>query len=578
MSGTATAEVANASSDWQWTKRVHAYDAVGRLVGSTYKQWLNNGTEPQGSSLEHCYAGSRHIQNYDGSNYGAVWHWAGAEDELAAPLRSPNPDTASQSAYNHANGFTPQRRSFISPATEGDKRQLYGQGRPEAKDSAGSGANWYLGTKSDRQVILQPDVESRLFFEGTVTATDMSRATDAREGLRAGIFGASNSYAGSSGRVVSESIGRDLNPLGRGDGMAYLGGQLRSGWLAPTLPLSAAISGSGNSVNNPHAIPIGGGSNSDPIFKCCDNNCCVGNSLCLTGVNGVGPLPEPCGVKCTAEECKSDPERCFRRCCEIIACGCGAASCRIVDQFGIGDNCHLFCRCGCGKYGGCMPSSSYCVKGQFLGGMNTCTSASGSGSLGCTNCSRAGLFTGSRYDCRAIVNGINSFLSDFLSESKVLPLFIKCCLHLLNDDYIRQCLSNGIANLASNSGTLPFACIGRGIYDREYPYDKPKGTCKPGSCKECCYFDNGMLDKGGCCPEPLGKCPPMICCENISSGKKTYPWATFPLPLECRVLSSYLHELVHYGGCLGHQDVPGSFAGWPDFIKCVCDLYWGVQK
>ena len=170
-----------------------------------------------------------------------------------APLRSPNPDTASQNGYNVAAAGAagvPQRRTFLSPTTEGNKRELYAQGRPQAKDAAGSGANWYLGTKSERQVILQPDVESRLFFEGTVTATDMSRATDKREKDRVGIFGTGNSYAGSYGRVTSESIGRDLNPLGRGDGRAYLAGMLDFGQLYPELPLSTTPSGSGNSVNN----------------------------------------------------------------------------------------------------------------------------------------------------------------------------------------------------------------------------------------------------------------------------------------------------------------------------------------
>ena len=116
-----------ASSDWQWTKRVHAYDAVGRLVGSTYKQWLNNGTEPDGSSLEHCYAGSRHIQNYDGSSsYGARWHWAGAQHDHGAPLRAPSADTSAQQTYytpSAGGAGDPQRRSFVIGGTsEGDQR------------------------------------------------------------------------------------------------------------------------------------------------------------------------------------------------------------------------------------------------------------------------------------------------------------------------------------------------------------------------------------------------------------------------------------------------------------------------
>ena len=86
-------------------------------------------------------------------------------------------------------------------------------------------------------------VESRLFFDGTVAPTDMSRATDAREkgsenvtsanwlqpilwysycmggtlllfcSSRCGILGSGLSYAGSYSRVTSETIGRDLNPV-----------------------------------------------------------------------------------------------------------------------------------------------------------------------------------------------------------------------------------------------------------------------------------------------------------------------------------------------------------------------------
>ena len=193
------------------------------------------------------------------STHGARWHRAGGaggpagDHSHGAPLRSPNPDTASQNGYNVAAAGAvgvPQRRTFLNPTTEGDKRELYAQGRPQAKDAAGSGANWYLGTKSDRQVILQPDVESRLFFEGTVTATDMSRATDKREKDRLGIFGTGNSYAGSYGRVTSESLGRDLNPLGRGSGQAFVAGALNLGRISPRLAVSVAAAGSGNSINN----------------------------------------------------------------------------------------------------------------------------------------------------------------------------------------------------------------------------------------------------------------------------------------------------------------------------------------
>jgi len=116
--------VAGGTNAWVWTKRSHEWDAQGRLVHSNYKTWSDGGIEPGGDSLEHVYAGSRHVQNYDGSStYGAVWNWAGASNDHGMPLRNPNPDTASQTAYNAAvagGAGTPQRRTFIDRTTEGN--------------------------------------------------------------------------------------------------------------------------------------------------------------------------------------------------------------------------------------------------------------------------------------------------------------------------------------------------------------------------------------------------------------------------------------------------------------------------
>ena len=199
---------------------------------------------------------SRMLQNYDGSStYGDEWRWAGTQNSHSSPLKSPNADTASQTAYNIANDKTPQRRSFLSPTSEGDQRNLYGQGKPQAKDSTGGGASWYVGVTSQPQTAQMANVESRLFFEGTVTATDMSRATDTREKGRIGITGSAQAYAGSNGRVTSEAIGRDINPLGRGSGAALVGGMMNVGTLAPSLPGGKREVNQGNSVNNESDYP-----------------------------------------------------------------------------------------------------------------------------------------------------------------------------------------------------------------------------------------------------------------------------------------------------------------------------------
>ena len=256
--------VAGGTNAWVWTKRSHEWDAQGRLVHSNYRTWNDGGTEPGGDSLEHIYAGSQLIQNYDGTSaYGVRWHWAGAQNDHGAPLRAPNSDTGSKTAYNIAVGGgagDPQRFSYdCTTITATDKRLLFAQGRPMAKDSSGSGSAWATGTMSDKQTPTQSTVESRLFFTGTVASTDMSRATDKREKDRMGVFGTSNSYAGSYGRVTSEPIGRDLNPLGRGDGQAYLAGMISFGQLFPSLPSKISIGGTGNSVNNCGCKGIGNG-------------------------------------------------------------------------------------------------------------------------------------------------------------------------------------------------------------------------------------------------------------------------------------------------------------------------------
>src|SRR5690606_38396132 len=175
---------------WEWLKREHGYDAAGRLVNSTLKQWYDGDSEPAGLSLEHIYDRGRLLQNFDGSStYGDEWRWAGAQQSHNSPLKSPNADTASQTGYNIANDKSPQRRTYLNPTTQGNQRDLYGQGKPQAKDSSGGGANWNQGVSSEPINVSLASVESRLFFEGTVSASDMSRATDTREKGRIGITG-----------------------------------------------------------------------------------------------------------------------------------------------------------------------------------------------------------------------------------------------------------------------------------------------------------------------------------------------------------------------------------------------------
>ncbi len=211
----------------------------------------------------------------------------------------------------------------------GDDKLLYGQGRPMAKDATGGGLDFAEGLTSTEGAVT---VESRLFFDGTVASSgsvnDLSRLTDAREKGRIGILGSALSYAGSYARVTSESIGRDLNPLGRGDGSAYVAGGLNLGRISPALPWNNSPGGWGNSVNNgcgdgsgngldgPSGLGGGGSTvKSDPAE--CEAagipSCCCCEWPCRNPVeteNFVGPLQRNCscptecsrsGVHCTGE-------------------------------------------------------------------------------------------------------------------------------------------------------------------------------------------------------------------------------------------------------------------------------------
>jgi hypothetical protein len=260
------------TAGWYWTERQYEYSAVGALLRTGWRHYLDGGLAPSYARAQQSY--DQRTGNYVQSaavghgSYGTRWVWAGSGLAFG-----PNADTASQKAYNRnamGGAGDPQRRTFINPSTEGDKRELWGAtlrlrllGRPMGKDS---NTAWSTGTVSAVQNTHQNPVTSHLAFEGTVTTIDLSRVTDAREKGRIGIYGTGFSYAGSSPRVTSESLGRDLNPLGRGDGMAYVGGGQNAGQSAQNLGRTSVSffysdkhPGTGNSINNdcPSCPPSG---------------------------------------------------------------------------------------------------------------------------------------------------------------------------------------------------------------------------------------------------------------------------------------------------------------------------------
>src|SRR5690606_33658205 len=83
--------------------------------------------------------------------------WAGAQHAHNSPIHSPNADTASQTGYNIANDKTPQRYTYLTPSATGDERNLYGQGKPQAKVThrlAQRSPVWRCGGYTPRRVAL----------------------------------------------------------------------------------------------------------------------------------------------------------------------------------------------------------------------------------------------------------------------------------------------------------------------------------------------------------------------------------------------------------------------------------------
>ena len=137
-------------------RRYHKYDGLGRAVRSALQDYQTGDPDPGAPTYRgHAYAGARHAGNTTvqslPATYGARWHWAGAQQEHAAPLRSPNADTAGNTGYNVANTSSPQRRTFLTPTSAGNERHLYGQGKPNAMDAADmtEAAQWSTGIVSE---------------------------------------------------------------------------------------------------------------------------------------------------------------------------------------------------------------------------------------------------------------------------------------------------------------------------------------------------------------------------------------------------------------------------------------------
>jgi hypothetical protein len=111
-----------------------------------------------------------------------------------------------------------------------------------------------------------------------------------------------------------------------------------------------------------------------------------------------------------------------------------------------------------------------------------------------------------------------------------------------------------------------------------YNFSKEHRALNENGCTGCEYCKHKRGNIGGCCPKPPGHYPPLVCCHNIDSGEKKFPGKLAELSNDCKVLSTILHELVHFGcSRSAHQSdpktnevYPGGYLGWEEFMECIC--------
>jgi hypothetical protein len=316
----------------------------------------------------------------------------------------------------------------VDPTTAGDSRNLWAQGMPVGRPSVavcGSRAetpaplNWSFGTAS-LATGSDPAVDSRFDFKGTVAPTDLSRATDVREKGRVGIFGSGYSLSGSSPRMTSETIGRDINPLGRGDGMAYVGGSLVLGQIAPALPMRQSTIGTGTSVGNgPSLIP--------PVLPPhLDLGCWF---RWRNDYFQCAPFHRPHGctcpcVLCSVEEWWSNPKLCADQVCTCALTDISCINCQ-GDDTHWGHPCFPYHCLSCNKYLPCNYGVTDTSQHKALGPniIFTPVSITGPGQI-TSSCSD--LFYSSTYP------NMGNIVSDFRTAIR------SACEKLLSCSYLRQ--------------------------------------------------------------------------------------------------------------------------------------------
>jgi hypothetical protein len=198
-------------------------------------------------NFEHVYAGRQHLGNIETTGQpvnGKVWRWeAGAGMPHAGPIESPQRYTASATQfYMVSDERNVERKSYrVASITAGDYND----------DSRY--AEWQQ--VNSNVVPCRPALmayKSELFSAYAVTL-DADRASSAATNHALQLAASDLEYEGT--RVKSPVLGRDLNPMGRGDGAYYAdggnthGGSVAVGRAKPAL-IGSISGGYGSSVNN----------------------------------------------------------------------------------------------------------------------------------------------------------------------------------------------------------------------------------------------------------------------------------------------------------------------------------------
>ena len=207
----------------------HAYDGLGRLVRTS-----RTVSGPTTTQYRHVRDGLKLQGNVDYTNTQTAPSWTNHPGRLM-PIESQQLQTNnSQQFINIADEFTPARLTYHpSTSAAGDTSTVNAKGS-------------YSVINGSAPPVNATTLHSELFYHRNATVNQNSIALSSDRGSLE-IAGVSLLYEGT--RVKSYLLGRDLNPMGRGDGNYYPHGAFGIGNVRP-IPTTSIVSGFGNSINN----------------------------------------------------------------------------------------------------------------------------------------------------------------------------------------------------------------------------------------------------------------------------------------------------------------------------------------